>query len=255
MDVVANAGTVRGGVVVTEDLEALRELANRHLGKERKEVSRPSPRVLTDQARGVRSGGVEVPQSDGAPLVGRRVGNVLDDEFRHELCAAVDGLGLEGGGLGDGDGGGGAVNGRRGRVDDVVDAVTVHDLRVSVRVSTNEKGKRGGRGKTHVEEVDRRGNVVLVVLDRDLTTLSHRLERGNVDNTPDRSPPLLVVDKDLVNLGLDRDVAANDLDLEGLLVLLGGASGEGILRNLGDALEGRRERVGEAASGRGDIAW
>jgi hypothetical protein len=128
VDVVTNAGTVGSRVVVTKDLKALRELTNRHLSQKGEKVSGPSPRVLTDQTAGVRTGRVEVTETDGAPLLGSRVGDVLDDQLGHELGTAVDGFGWERGGLGDGDGGGGAVNGGGGGVDDVVDRVAIHDL-------------------------------------------------------------------------------------------------------------------------------
>jgi len=70
-----------------------------------------------------------------------------------------------------------------------------------------------------------------------------------VDDAPDAALAL-VVGKDLVNLALDRDVAAVALDLERLLVLVRRAGRERILRDLGHALERSRERVVEAASER-----
>lgn len=129
MEVVANAGSVGGGVVVSEDLESLlSELAGSHLGEKGEEVSRLAAGVLSNLARGVRSSGIEVPQAYGAPEVGLGVADVLEDELRHVLGAAVDGLGGEDGGFGDGDLLGSAVDGGRRRVDDAVDLVLLHDL-------------------------------------------------------------------------------------------------------------------------------
>jgi len=156
VDVVADAGAVGRVVVVAEDLEALGELADGHLGEEREEVARAAARVLANLARRVRAGRVEVAQRDGTPLLRRRVAHVLDDELGHELGAAVARLGLERRRLGDGALRGSAVHGRRRRVDEVVDLVLVHDLcargtevshraRCRGREPERERGRRTSR--------------------------------------------------------------------------------------------------------------
>lgn len=97
----------------------------------------------------------------------------------------------------------------------------------------------------HVEQVNRGRDVVLVVLDRDLAALADRLERRDVDDAPYAALGLVLVE-DLLDVALDRDVAAVDLDLERLLVVVGRVGGKRILRNLGDTLERSRVRVVEA---------
>lgn len=78
VDVVPDAGAVRGGVVVAKDLErVLGDLADGNLGEEREEVSGLADGVLADQAGRVRAGGVEVAQADRAPDARLAVAQVL----------------------------------------------------------------------------------------------------------------------------------------------------------------------------------
>lgn len=73
---------------------------------------------------------------------------------------------------------------------------------------------------------------------------------SDVNDSPDASLALVRLE-DLVDVLLESDVAAEDLNLERLLVLLGSISGESILGDLGNALQSLRERVGEASGRQG----
>lgn len=256
VDVVADAGAVRSRVVVTKDLEALGEFADGHLRQEGEQVARATARVLADLAGRVRAGRVEVAERDGAPFR-VRVAHVAEDQLAHELGAAVARLGLELGRLADRDRLGDAVHGRGRRVDKVANLVAVHDLCV-VRSDINHQSKflglaervsRNGseRGRrTHVEEVNGGRDVDIVVLDRDLARLADGLEGGDVNDAVDAALGLVVLE-DLFNVLLDGDVAAVDVNLEGLLVLFGRVGAELALGDGRDALAGGRERVVEAA--------
>lgn len=104
--------------------------------------------------------------------------------------------------------------------------------------------KRGRR--THVEEVNGGRDVDIVVFDRDLSRLADGLEGGDVNDAVDAALGLVVLE-DLFNVLLDGDVAAVDVDLEGLLVLFGRVGAELALGDGRDALACGRERVVEAA--------
>lgn len=103
--------------------------------------------------------------------------------------------------------------------------------------------------RTHREKVDGGRDVVLVVLNGLLSTLTDSLVSSDVDHSPDASLALVCLE-DLVDVLLEGDVAAEDLNLERLLVLLGSVGGESILSDLGNALQSLRERVGEARGSR-----
>jgi hypothetical protein len=107
----------------------------------------------------------------------------------------------------------------------------------------------GARTATHVEEVNGGRDVDVVVLDRDLARLANGLEGGDVDDTVDAALGLVVLE-DLFNVLLDGDVAAVDVNLEGLLVLFGRVGAELALGDGRDALACGRERVVEAAEPR-----
>lgn len=66
MNVIANASTVGGGVVVAKDAEVL-SLAYGHLGNERHEVVGDTVGVLANGAANVRAYGVEVAQDGYLP--------------------------------------------------------------------------------------------------------------------------------------------------------------------------------------------
>jgi hypothetical protein len=128
MNVITNASSIRSRVIVTEDLQSiLCEFTDSHLSEERDEVSGLSSGVFTDLTGFVSSSRVEVPQSDDSPLVGR-VAKILEDLFSHDLGSSVAGFGLERRSFGNGDNGRSSVNGSRGRVDEVVYLVLLHNL-------------------------------------------------------------------------------------------------------------------------------
>ena len=93
MNTIYHASSVRSRVVVSEYLQALLcEFAHSHLSEQRHQVSRFSMWVLANQARVMRSSGVEVSQRNGSPPR-VRIGDVLDDHLGHDFCSAVDRLG------------------------------------------------------------------------------------------------------------------------------------------------------------------
>lgn len=69
-----------------------------------------------------------------------------------------------------------------------------------------------------------------------------------MDDTPNATLALVSLE-DLLNVGLEGEVALEHLNLEGLLVLLGSISRELSLSNLGDPLQSLGERVVEAGGG------
>lgn len=236
MDVVAHAGAIGRRVVGSKDLESLlSKLARRHLRQKGQQVPRLPAGVLSDLARRVGAGGVEVAESDRAPEVGLRVADVLDDELRHVLGAAIDGLGGERGGLGDGDHGGHAVDGGGGRVDEAVDVVLLHHLHV--RRGGDQLGVRGvwGEDETYADEVDGGRDVVLVVLDRLLGALPNGLVGRDGDDCVDAALGLVRLE-DLLNVVLDRDVALKEVDLAVGLVGVGSIGRERLEGELGDAV-------------------
>ena len=86
---------------------------------------------------------------------GRTAAQIRDDRLAHDFGLPVRAVRLEAGALGDGDDGRGAVDGGGGRVDDARAVKLGH----------------------HLEEVDRRRDVVLVVRQGDLRRLAHGLVR------------------------------------------------------------------------------
>lgn len=220
VDVVANAGSVRGGVVVTEDLEAtLAVLADGHLSEEGEKVSGLATRVLTDLSRFVGTGGVEVSQTDGAEL-GVGIANIANDDLAHPLGAAVDRLGCKAGRLGDGHLGRRTVDGSRGRVDESVASVVMH----------------------HLEQVDETSDVDMVVVDGDFGALADGFKGSTEDDTPNLVLARVGF-KDIANVVLAAKVALEDVDLAVVLVLLGGALGELVDGDLLETLDGGGEGV------------
>ena len=129
MDVISDTGSVGSRVVGTEDLEAfLSEFTGGHLREKGEKISRLSSRVLSNLSARMSTGGVEVSQSDGSPVVGLRVADVLDDQFRHHLCSTVTRFRREGRRFGDGNDLRSSVDGGGGRVDHTVAFELLHHL-------------------------------------------------------------------------------------------------------------------------------
>lgn len=257
MDVITNTRAIRRRVVVPKHPERVsRELANSDLGKEGQQVARFPDGVLANLARRVRAGGVEVAEGDRAPDARLRVAQVLEDELDHVLCAAVARLGGEGGGFGDGDDGRAAVDGGGGAVDEAGGLVRLHRLG-NTRGGGRAEGQlahfplRAESHRTHLEEVDGRGDVVGVVLDRLLATLSDSLVRGEVDRAKDAADGVVDLE-DLCDVGGVGEVADEEVDLHVGLVGGGGIGGKGAEGEGRDALDGLGERVGETGGEGGE---
>ena len=191
VDVVAHAGTVGRGVVVAKDVDFF-QLADSHLGDVGHEVVGDAVGVLANEAGGMRTDGVKVAQHGD---VERRVGvaAVGEDALGKHLGGAV-GVGGGPGGeiLGDGHAGGVAVDGGRGGEDEVVAVMTAHD----------------------VQDVERAGQVVGVILDGLGDALAHGLVGGELDDAVDVG----VGGKDALHrrfvghVGLDKaEILAGDL--------------------------------------------
>ncbi len=162
VDVVAHAGAVGRGVVVAEHLDAL-QLAHGNLRNVGQQVVGDVLRVFADAPGNMGADGVEVAQQHHVPLV---VGaeEVGKDALEHGLGLAVGVGGLvQRAGLGDRDLLGFAVHRGGGREDDVLHAVVAGN----------------------VEQHQRAGHVVPVVLKGLLGAFAHGLEAGEVDDGVD----------------------------------------------------------------------
>lgn len=104
-----------------------------------------------------------------------------------------------------------------------------------------------GRVGTYGEEVDGRGDVVLVVLNWLLPTLSNSLVSSNMDDTVNAFL-VGVRGEHLVDIRLEGNVTLEEINHAVVFVCLGGSGGQGLEGELGHALEGLGERVGEAAT-------
>ena len=162
VDVVAHAGAVGRGVVVTEHVDVV-ELAHGDLGHVGHQVVRDALGVLADEARLVGADGVEVTEQHDVPaLVGRvEVGEHL---LVHGLGATV---GVRGG---------------------LELGVLAHGHLVGLAV---DGGRRGEHDVVHPVvaqgacQLKRAAEVVLVVLDGLVDALAHGLEGGEVDGARD----------------------------------------------------------------------
>lgn len=151
---------------------------------------------------------LEVAQRNGAPL-GVRLAHIADDHLAHLLRVAVGAVGVHRRRLRDGNRLRRAVHGRRRGVDKTLAVVLVH--------------------RRH--EVERTRDIHVVVVDRNLARLAHRLERADEDHRVD----LLgagVLGKDLVERRGIAQVTLNQLNLAVLLVLLAGIRRERLTREL-----------------------
>ena len=191
MDVVAHAGAVGGRVVIAKDVNLL-QLADSDLGDVGHEVVGDAVGVLADQAGRMRTDGVEVTQQRNVQL-GVGVAAVGQDALGEHLRGAVGVRGAADGEiLADGHAGGVAVDRGGGGEDDVVAVVAAHD----------------------VQNVQRAGQIVGVVLDGLGNALADGLVGGELDDTVN----VLVLGKDLLHgvlvghVGLDKtEVLAGDL--------------------------------------------
>ena len=127
MDVVADAGSVMGGVVVAENTE-LGTLADGDLCDVWHEVVGDAVGVFSHEAAGVGSDGVEIAKEDDVPL-GVGFLDVHHDLFEHALCPTV-GVGTLPFRtvLGYGNLDGVAIDGRGRAENDVLAAVVTHDI-------------------------------------------------------------------------------------------------------------------------------
>ena len=66
MQIVADSGAIRGGIVLTEDAQPF-AASRRHLGDEREQIVRNSHRVFTDLPAGVSADRIEVAQACHLP--------------------------------------------------------------------------------------------------------------------------------------------------------------------------------------------
>ena len=226
MDVVADRCAVLALVVVTKDEELL-ALADRNLRQQGKEVVWHAQRVLAHDTAGMRTGGVEVPQQRGVPLLDLLVvlasllrvvalsfDGVCNGTLDGGLCAAVYVGRADGAVFRDGDHVGDArriaVDGRGRREDDVCDIVLDH----------------GGEKRNRAADVD------AVVCEGDLARLSNGLgllvqlqpvaeERTHLQSSKvDDIVDVWVLLKHLVERGLicnvdlvkGRSLAADELD-------------------------------------------
>ena len=73
--------------------------------------------------------------------------------------------------------------------------------------------------EAHIENVDGRVNVILVILDGLLSALANSFVRCDVDDAPNATL-ILVGFKDLVNVLGIGDIALEDFNLGGILVVL-----------------------------------
>lgn len=160
----------RGGSVLVRTVakdEQLLPLSGSDLSEERQQVERDPLGVLAHDSAGVRTARVEVPQQGSVPLlvglvrllevVALGLDVVGDDALDHGFRAAVGVCRANWAVLGDGDhagnAGGVAVDGRRGREDDVGDIVLGH----------------------RPQQRDAAADIDAVVFQRDLSRLAHSL--------------------------------------------------------------------------------
>src|SRR5688500_2083735 len=162
VDVIAHAGAVRRGVVRAPDVERGTP-ADRHLGDVGEEVVRHAGRVLADTARRMRAGRIEIAQRYEAEI-GVRARVVVQELFHDELRLAI-GIGRP-------------------------ERVRLRNRQLA-RLAVHR-----GRGAEHhpahavlrhrLEQGDGATDVVVVIQQRLLHRLAHRLQAGEVHNGFDR---------------------------------------------------------------------
>ena len=177
VDVVAHPGAVHRGVVLPVHVQVL-QFAHRHLGDVGDQVVGDALGVLPDAAALVGADGVEVAE-DHQGEAGVGPVEVPQNLLGHQLGGAVGVGHREGEILSDGDGGRRAVHRGGGGEHQGKDLVLLHQL----------------------EQVQGAGQVVVVVFQRFLHRLPHRLEPGEVDD-----PVELVGAKDRLGGGVVQQV-------------------------------------------------
>ena len=158
MDVIANPSAVFGRVVVAEYVQAL-QFAGGHLCNVGHQIVGDAFRVFANQSALVRADRVEVAQQRDLPLVVRFI-QILQNLFDDQLGAAI------------------RVGGRGWKV--------LFD-RYAVRIAVDGRGRAENNilylvTLHRLKQVDAAGDVVFVVVQRDLRRLPHRLESGEVDH-------------------------------------------------------------------------
>ena len=161
MDVVTDAGSVGRIVIVAIDRQAF-QLAAGDSGNIGQQVVRDTVGFFTDQSRGMCTDGVEVTKQSDRPFLVRYT-EILEDHLDHQFGGAIGVGGREGEVFPDGQRSRGAINGCRRGEDDLLNIVLPHLL----------------------AEDDGAGQVVVIVFQRFLDTLTNRLESGEVDNRVD----------------------------------------------------------------------
>ena len=183
MDIVADAGTVMGIVVVTVDTQEF-TAAHSHLGDIGHQIIGNTPGIFADVAAFVGTDGVEVAQQHNAPLLIRK-SHTGEDLLGHVLGPAI--------GIGAAAGAGilvqrhlivSGVNRSGGGEDQILHAHGLHNL---------------GQHQGGVQ-------VVIVVLPGDGHGLTHCLQTSKVDDTAD-----LVFREDLPQQSLVTDIALIEL--------------------------------------------
>ena len=185
VDIISHARAVGGGVVVAEDADLL-ELPARHLRHIGHQVVGDALGVFADEPRSVRAHGVEIAQQDDVPCV-VCTEDVAQHEFLEVLARAVGvGRAADGALLGEGEVFGSAVDGRRRREDELLDAMRLH------------------RFEEHKGAVE----VVVVIFDGFLHALAHRFKPREVDDGVKR-----VLREDALHHGAVADVRIVKPDL------------------------------------------
>jgi len=177
---IPNTGAILCGVVLSKDRELL-QLANSDLGQEGHQVVGDALRILSHDTAGMGASGVEISQQDCAPLVidvvpgsrflkvllllqDRGHTEILDDVLQKDLCPAIGAHGGDDGrSLWDGDAGRVAIDGGRGRKDNLANVELFHDL----------------------QQVDGARDVDIVVIQGDAARFTDSLAAGEMDHGRD----------------------------------------------------------------------
>ena len=211
----------------------LLQLADSDLGDVGHKVVGDAVGILADQAGRMGADGVEVAQQRNIQL-GVSLATVGQDALGKHLGGAVGVRGAAHGEiLADGHAGGVTVDGGRGGEDDVVAVVTAHDI----------------------QNVQRAGQIVGVVLDGLGNALTHSLVGGELDHAVD----VLVLGEDLLNGGFVGHVSLDKAEVLACDLLDAGQSlGAGVVVVIGHdnvVPSGQKFHTGVAADVTGATAY